>query len=311
MIPGCIECVRAAAARGSAMAMPRPALDDADGDRVPDGLPPVVDAHVHLFPDRVFDAVWRWFDAHGWPIRRKLYAKQTLDFLFARGVSRVVGLAYAHKPGVARSMNETMAALAREEPRLVGMATAHPDDPDAREILEDAFASGLRGVKLHCHVQCMPADDPRLHVVYDLCAARGLPVVIHAGREPSSDAYRCDTRAICRADRVEEVLRSYPSLKLCVPHLGADELDAYRRLVERHDHLWLDTTMVLGDYFALPEAWDVVRARPDRVVYGTDFPNIPYAWDRELVRVVGAGLSDAALAALVSDNARALYGVDA
>ncbi|MGA9520451.1 MAG: hypothetical protein WBV82_03245 [Myxococcaceae bacterium] len=53
--------------------MPLPALDDAEGERLPALLPPVVDAHVHLFPDGVFEAIWRWFDQYGWPIRYKLH----------------------------------------------------------------------------------------------------------------------------------------------------------------------------------------------------------------------------------------------
>ena len=35
------------------------ALHDEEGDRLPSLLPPVVDAHGHLFPDRVFEAIWR------------------------------------------------------------------------------------------------------------------------------------------------------------------------------------------------------------------------------------------------------------
>ena len=70
-----------------ALARSLPALDDPEGDAVPTGLPPVVDAHVHVFPDAVFDAVWRWFDRHGWPIRYRLHAEAVVDFLLARGSS--------------------------------------------------------------------------------------------------------------------------------------------------------------------------------------------------------------------------------
>ena len=48
--------------RDAGLSMPLPALQDEEGPRLPEGLPPVVDSHVHLFPDRVFEAVWRWFD---------------------------------------------------------------------------------------------------------------------------------------------------------------------------------------------------------------------------------------------------------
>ena len=42
-----------------------------------------------------------------------------------------------------------------------------------------------------------------------------------------------------------------------------------------------------GDYLELLE-----RSRPDRVMYGSDFPNLPYAWDRELRAVAASDLSD-------------------
>ncbi len=54
---------------------PLPALEDAEGTHLPTQLPPVVDAHVHLFPPRVFAAIWRWFENHAWPIRYKLQSR--------------------------------------------------------------------------------------------------------------------------------------------------------------------------------------------------------------------------------------------
>src|SRR5690606_13814376 len=148
----CGAPIRAARAGGLAPT-PLPALDDAAGDYVPGSLPPIVDAHVHLFPDPLFAAIWSWFERHGWPIRYRLHAREVLDFLFARGVERVVGLLYAHKPGIARALNQFMADLAADEPRLCGLATVLPGEPEAATILDEAFALGLRGVKLHCHVQ--------------------------------------------------------------------------------------------------------------------------------------------------------------
>ena len=39
----------------------------------------------------------------------------------------------------------------------------------------------------------------------------------------------------------------------------------------------------------------LVTMRPARIMYGTDFPILPYAWDRELSRIARAGFSDATL----------------
>jgi uncharacterized protein len=285
-----------------------PAVDDQEGARVPQSLPPVIDAHVHLFPDRMFEAIWRWFDEHGWPVRYRLFAPAVVEFLLARGIERIVALHYAHKPGIARSMNEFMAELCAAEQRVTGMATVFPGEPGGRQIVEAAFARGLRGVKLHCHVQCFSPDTPELEEVYRALSEHDLPLVIHAGREPKSPGYRCDPHLLCSADRTAAVLRSFPKLRICVPHLGADEFDAYAALLEQHDNLWLDTTMALAGYFPTPDPWHLLERRPDRILYGTDFPQLPFAWDRELRRIAERGLAEPVLARVLAENARALYG---
>lgn len=297
------------AARRPGYVMPLPALDDEDGPRVPASLPPVVDAHVHLFPDRLFDAVWRWFDAYGWPIRHKLYSPDVVAFLLSRGVQRIVALHYAHKPGIARGMNAYMAGLVASEPRVVGLATVFPGEPGAESILREAFAAGLEGVKLHCHVQCFAPDQDAIRPVYEACAAAGKPLVMHAGREPRSPQYACDPHLLCGAERVERVLLDHPGLKLCVPHLGVDELAEYERLLERHDNLWLDTTMVLADYLPWRVPPRLLAVRPERILYGTDFPNLPYAWDRELKKLLQVDLREEALAMILGGSASQLYGL--
>ena len=291
------------------LATPLGALDDEEDERVPAGLPPIIDAHVHLFPDPLFQGIWRWFDEHGWPIRYQLPAEHIASFMLERVVEQVVLLPYAHRPGVARGLNAFVAKVCSAEARMVGLATVLPGEPAIPDILAEAFSLGLRGVKLHCHVQCFAPDAPAVGPVYQACADRGLPVVIHAGREPKSPAYRCDPHELCSAARVERVLRNFPNLKLCVPHLGYDEHDEYERLLGRYDHLWLDTAVALARYFegSLPER--LLRARPERVVYGSDFPNIPYAWDRELKHIAALELDEASLSDLLAGNARQLFGI--
>lgn len=287
--------------------LPLAAAGDPEGARLPEELPPVVDAHVHLFPEPVFDAMWRWFDTHAWPIRYRLYSPAVLDFLFARGVSHVVALHYSHRPGMARSLNAYMAELCRDRPRVTGLATVLPGEEGAAGILEEAFASGLSGVKLHCHVQCFSPDAPELHEVYAACARADKPLVIHAGREPALPKYKVDPYRLCAAERLERVLRDYPALKVCVPHFGADEFDAYERLLGRHDNLWLDTTMTASDYFPVPTPVRLFHARPERVLFGTDFPNLPFAWDREARRIAQLGLSDETLWRVLGQTARELF----
>ncbi|RPJ74049.1 MAG: amidohydrolase, partial [Desulfobacteraceae bacterium] len=260
-----------------------PVFRDDEGATVPQGLPAVVDAHVHIFPRDIFSAIWHWFDRNAWRIRYRLRTAVALDFLMAGGLSHVVALQYAHKPGIAGRLNRYMRDKCRDYPgRVSGLATVFPGEKDAVRILRDAFDWGLAGVKLHAHVQCFDMNSDEMNPIYDLCQALGKPMVMHVGREPKSEEYRCDPYRICGADKLERVLNDFPELKVCVPHLGFDEIDAYRQLIEKYDTLWLDTTMVLTGYFPLAEKIDLKSYRLERVMYGSDFPNIPYAWDREL-----------------------------
>ena len=287
-----------------------PAVNDVEGERLPAGLPPVVDVHVHLFPDALFEAVWSWFDAYAWPIRYRLGAEAILDFLHSRGLAHLVLLQYAHRPGIAAELNRFMAGLCRERLWVSGLATVFPGEDGAAAVLGEAFAMGLAGVKLHAHVQCFALDGAPLAEVCRVCADAGKPLLIHAGREPWSPHYPCDPYAICRADLVARLLQAYPKLNICVPHLGADEFDAYRRLLERHDNLWLDTTMALAGFFPFEGQPALTDLRADRLLFGTDFPNLPYAWDREIRRIAAMGLPRDLLEGLLHRNAAALFGID-
>jgi uncharacterized protein len=292
----------------SGAVFPLGALHDSEGLRIPAGLPEVVDGHVHLFPDGVFEAIWRWFDTYGWPVRYKLHTPGVIDFLLSRGVSRIVALHYAHKPGLARFLNDYMAEVCRQEPRVTGLATVFPGEQGAGNILQEAFAAGLRGVKLHCHVQCFSPDSAPLHEIYDACVRADKPLVIHAGQEPASPGLKCDPYEMCGAERVERVLSDYPTLRLCVPHLGAGEFEAYERMLLRHDNLWLDTTMMAADFFPIESPIRLIHARPERILYGTDFPNLPYAWDRELHKLLQMRLSDDQTVQMFGGVAATLFG---
>jgi uncharacterized protein len=269
-----------------------PSIDDREDSMVPAGLPPVIDAHIHIFPSHIFSAIWKWFDKNAWNIRYRMTSSRIFEFLLSHGIKHIIALQYAHKPGIARQLNTYMSEKCREYGnRVTGMATVFPGEQDAEDILQEAFDLGLGGLKLHAHVQCFDMNADPMNRLYECCRINRKPVVIHIGREPKSTAYNCDPYQLCSAEKLEHVLRHFPDLKICVPHLGFDEILAYRKLIETYDNLWLDTTMVLTDYFPIAEKIDLRDYRSDRIMYGSDFPNIPYPWDRELKELKATGVS--------------------
>jgi uncharacterized protein len=284
----------------------------------------VIDAHVHVFPPPVFQALWQWFDENAWSIRYRLTVPEIAGFLREHGVARAVALPYAHRPGMARELNVFAHVIHRMEPWFIPCATIFPGEDDARAILDLAFgAQGLRGVKIHCHVQRVAPDDRRLDDVYDAAAAHGVPVVIHAGDAPPLPATVAEVAKLCRPAALEHALRRHPRTTFLVPHLFAAHFQAAERFLSEFEHLYLDTAMALSGTLPLhPEtrsteveaaaAWQraafaLLRAHPDRILYGSDFPNLPYEWDRELRILADLDLPDAALGAVLSDNAARLF----
>ena len=194
--------------------------------------------------------------------------------------------------------------------RITGLATVFPGEANVTGILEDAFTAGLKGVKLHAHVQCFDMNSPDMDPIYEVCSRRGKPLVMHVGREPKSESYMCDPYVLCRAEKLEQVLRNYTGLKICVPQLGMDEYAAYQRMTETYDNLWLDTSIACADFLPTQQAIRLDEMRTDRIMYGSDFPNIPYAWDREIKQIKKARLSRAAMTKIFRDNALQFFNLE-
>jgi hypothetical protein len=213
---------------------PLPYLNDPEADRIPEGLPFTVDGHVHLFPDHFFSSVWNWFDNFGWQIRYKLTSAEILDFLLSHGVDHIVALHYAHKPGVAHELNAYMAKLCKSNPAVTGMATVFPGEAHARSILEDAFQSGLKGVKLHCHVQCFDMNSDAMGEIYEVCTYHRKPLIMHVGREPKSPAYPCDPYELCSAVKLEKVHLRYRFSEPALCLGSRDQKTCKSEFVRRH-----------------------------------------------------------------------------
>jgi len=287
-----------------------PSVNDKEGSEVPAGLPPVIDAHVHIFPRNIFSAIWKWFDENAWHIRYQMTSSQIFDFLLSHGIKHIIALQYAHKSGIARQLNKYMHEKCAEyDNRVTGLATVFPGEENAEEILQEAFDSGLGGLKLHAHVQCFDMNSENMNRIYECCRKNNRPLVMHVGREPKSTAYNCDPYKLCSAEKTENVLKDFPDLRICVPHLGFDETVAYKKMIEKYDNLWLDTTMVVTDYFQIEEKIDLGSYRADRIMYGSDFPNIPYAWDRELNALKKENISRDALEKISGENAADFFSL--
>lgn len=270
----------------------------------------IIDAHVHLFPDRLAEAVRAWFDTHAWVPKYRAGVDALVAELRAGGVERMVALPYVHKPGLAAALNDFTLAVARAHPEVVPCCTVLPGEDGAERLLDEAFSEqGFAGAKIHCHVMKLSPDDARLDPVWRASARYRKPVVIHAGREPAAAGYGFDVHSVSGAERVRRALRRHPEAIVIVPHLGADEFVEFEALLGEFEHLYLDTAMSIGGYFERGPDLALLRRHPGRILYGTDFPNLPYEWTRERDVVRGLRLPPADEAAILGGNAARLFGV--
>ena len=197
------------------------------------------DAHVHLHPPRLAAAIEQWFARENWHTAHPFEPAAVAETLSARGVERFCFFTYAHKPGMARDLNQWVAETAARHPQAVALGTLHVDDPDLEATAARRHRGlGLRGFKFHCSVQRFPVDDARLFPVYERAEAEGLCFTLHVGTMPYRDPFT-GLRGFAR------VMARFPRLRVCVAHMGAFDTDGFLALTERYPHLYLDTTMAM------------------------------------------------------------------
>lgn len=262
----------------------------------------MIDLHTHLHPPRLFAAIRRWFSERStWKLEHPTEPQAVSGALRAHGVWKFVFCSYAHRAGMARSLNDWLTQTARElQGHGVPLATIHLDDAEYLEDLERALGDGCVGLKIHEDVQRLLVDDERFSPVYERLGEEGF-VLAHVGAIP----WRAPTGGIAR---VERVLRRHPKLRFVVAHMGGLDAVAYLLLSERYPNLYLDTTMAFAKDSPMSLDLDaqLIEWHADQILYGTDYPNIPYAYDDERRGIEALGLSQAARRKILRDNAARL-----
>lgn len=278
------------------------------------GLPGLIDLHVHFMPHRVMRKVWAYFAAAGpliardWPIAYQWPEDRRVAHLRSLGVRAFPSLVYPHKPGMAAWLNGWAREFAAAQTDVIPTATMFPE-PEAGEYVGAALAAGARLFKVHLQVGGFDPRDPLLDEAWGRLAEAGAPVVTHAGSGPTPGRFT-------GPEPIAGVLARHPRLRLVVAHLGMPEVDGFLDLADRYAEVHLDTTMAFTDFSYGGDAGLAVaegkRLGPrlvdlqERIVFGSDFPNIPYPYLHQLDALARLDLGADWLRAVLWHNARRL-----
>jgi predicted TIM-barrel fold metal-dependent hydrolase len=277
------------------------------------GLPGLVDVHTHFMPKPVMDKVWRYFDDAGplvgrrWPIAYRTDEKQRLSTLRGFGVRAFTSLVYPHKPDMAAWLNQWAASFAAATPDCLHTATFYPE-PGVEDYVVRALDAGARVFKAHIQVGRYNPTDPLLDRAWGVIEDAAVPVVIHCGSGPVPGDHT-------GAEPIAALLARYPRLRLVVAHMGMPEYTDFLDLAERYQEVRLDTTMAFTAFveetMPFPHSeYARLRDYGDRILFGSDFPNIPYGFvDAMRVLTELPGVDAAWLRKVFHDNAAELFGL--
>ncbi|GAA97066.1 hypothetical protein E5Q_03741 [Mixia osmundae IAM 14324] len=266
-----------------------------------EALPPVLcDAHTHFLPKRLASKVRSFFEDYGLASQASaccssdstpgLYPVQEDDLLAeliadADQPRRCWSLPYAHKAGMAHSLNEQMTKLATElssksKGKLIVQPgfTVHPLDGSegVRQTAQVALATGSRVCKLHCSVSRLSVLDGNLAPLWELAQAHRFPTVVHVG---TSIMGVTESEELAEID---ELAGRYPDAIVVIAHSGHPAVRRSIELARKHNNVYLDTTPVVVSLVDFPDMRDepelheklLQLARQGRVLFGSDVPNV-------------------------------------
>lgn len=171
--------------------------------------------------------------------------------------------------------------VARYPERFSGFAH-HPLAPGAERLLKEAVdALGLKGYKLIAPLTDYPFEHPELRGVWEFCAERQLPVLIHFGWLGRGGGVVAHPRLSPLS--LFTVARDFPEIPFIIPHFGVNHWGEVLALAWSLPNIYVDTSgsnqwtrwmpypLTLEDLFR--KAYETLG--PERILFGSDSSYFP------------------------------------
>jgi|SRR5208283_1034561 len=263
----------------------------------------IIDFHVHLFPDKLFDAIWDSFaKIYNWNIIHRYYYEGCIARLRQAGVGTIVYSNYAHRAGIAEGLNRWNIKILEEYEDLYCFAAYHPDDDNALEMAQRLLENPkIIGFKLQLLVQNIYPSDERLFPLYEMVIKKNKHILFHTGTGPVANKF-------VGLEPFLKVVKKYPELPATVAHMGAHEYTGFIGLLDRYPRLYLDTAFCFMSppYAGYNLGPDYLEKYKSRILYGSDYPNLIMPREEEIENLLKMGLSREFYDKIFYDNGIAL-----
>jgi uncharacterized protein len=290
----------------------------------------VLDAHVHFFSRRFFDALGvqagrtavQVAAAAGWDLPPEdpvVLAQAWAAAMDTHGVARAVLISSV--PGDEASVAAAVAALPE---RFFAYFMLNPLDDGALDRVQVAFRCGLNAISLFPAMHRYSVHDAKVLAVLDEAAREpGRVIFVHCGvltvgvRKKLGLPSPFDMRYSNPIDLHAIALR-YAGLKFVIPHFGAGYFREALMLADLCPNVFLDTSssnswmryegLELKTVFR--RAIDVAGA--GRLLFGTDSSFFPRGWNYEVFEaqtraLLDMGISGADARLILGDNLQRLF----
>jgi uncharacterized protein len=259
----------------------------------------MIDAHIHVVPPNLpgvgsLSGTLR--------MRPESVAETLRREMAAAGVTRVFAMGEWNVGdddplGVARTLR-----LGEMVPGLRAIGICDPkrgDDPDHLRRVDAELQRG-RAVALKCYLGYLHYEPahPNYRRYYELAARYKLPVYFHTGDTYSPEAKLKYAHPL----GVDEVAVDHPDTRFVIAHLGNPWTVDAAEVIYKNLNVWADLSgLIVGneieprtgeDYDGINDVANRVRSafryaeRPNRFLFGTDWPLIPIPAYRDFIRTV-------------------------
>lgn len=168
--------------------------------------------------------------------------------------------------------DEYVADYVRRDPdRLVGFCSVDARRPDAADRLARAVDElGLRGVKLAPTYQGFDPLGPEAFRLYELIAARELPIVWHQG----TTFVRRAILDYALPRQIDRVAIAFPELRIVIAHLGHPWIEECLVVARKHPHVFADISALSSRPRQLERGLLAAAEYrcADKLLFGTDWP---------------------------------------